>query len=170
VFVKRIKGRPTQKLPRRLRVVIVIGPPLRHLRRRYDATILDIVVVQRARGMTTDRLSADSVSRHTHYPLRIKNSIHIRYPRIMDIHGYICLPTTHTTYLNPTNSNMITYLSSKFKYDKNTIGGFGEARRSGDGRAATELGLAVVREVVPNSSDPTCQVTLMDIRVFKYGY
>jgi hypothetical protein len=29
------------------------------------------------------------------------------------------LPTTYTTYLNPTNSNMISYLSSKFKYDKN---------------------------------------------------
>jgi hypothetical protein len=28
------------------------------------------------------------------------------------------------------------------------------------------LGLAVVREVVTNSSDPTCQVTLTDIRVW----
>jgi hypothetical protein len=34
----------------------------------------------------------------------------------------------------------------------------------------TGLGLAVVREVVPNSSDPTCQVTLTDIRIFRYGY
>jgi hypothetical protein len=49
VFAKRIKGRPTQKLPRRWRVVIVVGPPLRHLRRRDDAIILDIVVVERAR-------------------------------------------------------------------------------------------------------------------------
>jgi hypothetical protein len=65
---------------------------------------------------------------------------------------------------------MITYLSSKFKYDKKHDWGFGEARRSGDGRAVTGLGLAVVREVVPNSSDPTCQVTLTDIRVFGYGY
>jgi hypothetical protein len=82
-------------------------------------------------GMATGKLSADSVSRHpyprlisdirtrTRYPLWITNSIHIRYPRVMDIHGYIRLPTTHTTYLNPTNSNMISYLSSKFKYDKN---------------------------------------------------
>jgi hypothetical protein len=62
---------------------------------------------------------------------------------------------------------MITYLFSKFKYDKNTIG---EARRSGDGWAATGLGLAMVREVVPNSSDPTCKVPLMDIWVFGYGY
>jgi hypothetical protein len=44
--------------------------------------------------------------------------------------------------------------------------GFREARRSRDRRAATGLGLAVVREVVPNSSDPTCQVTLTDIRVW----
>jgi hypothetical protein len=43
----------------------------------------------------------------------------------MDIHGYIRLPTTHTPYLNLANSNMITYLSSKFKYDKNTIGDLG---------------------------------------------
>jgi hypothetical protein len=28
VFAKRIKGRPAQKLPRRWRVVIVVGPPL----------------------------------------------------------------------------------------------------------------------------------------------
>jgi hypothetical protein len=41
--------------------------------------------------------------------------------------------------------------------------GIRKARRSGDGRVTTGLGLAVVREVVPNSSDPTCQVTLTDI-------
>jgi hypothetical protein len=49
VFAKRIKGRSVQKLPRRWRVVIVVGPPLHHLRHREDATILDIVVVERAR-------------------------------------------------------------------------------------------------------------------------
>jgi hypothetical protein len=48
VFAKRIKGRPTQKLPRRWRVVIVVGPPLRHLWRQDDAIVLDIVVVERA--------------------------------------------------------------------------------------------------------------------------
>jgi hypothetical protein len=30
-------------------LVIAVGPPLRHLRRRDDATVLDIVVVERAR-------------------------------------------------------------------------------------------------------------------------
>ena len=67
--------------------------------------------------MATDKLSADSVSGHpyprlisdirtrTRYPLWITNSIHIRYPRVTDIRGYIRLPTTHTTYLNPANSN-----------------------------------------------------------------
>jgi hypothetical protein len=30
-------------------LVIVVGPPLRHLRRQDDATVLDIVVVERAR-------------------------------------------------------------------------------------------------------------------------
>jgi hypothetical protein len=87
--------------------------------------------------MATDKLSVDSVSGHPYprlisdirtrirYPIRIKNSIHIHYPRVMDIHGYIRLPTTHTPYLNLANSNMITYLSSKFKYDKNTIGDLG---------------------------------------------
>jgi hypothetical protein len=49
VFAKRIKDRPAQKLPRRWRVVIAIGPPLRHLRRRDDATVIDIVVIERAR-------------------------------------------------------------------------------------------------------------------------
>ena len=82
-------------------------------------------------GMATGKISADSVSGHpyprlisdirtrTRYPLWITNSIHIRYPRVTDIRGYIRLPTTHTKYLNPANSNMISYLSSKFKYDKN---------------------------------------------------
>jgi hypothetical protein len=84
-----------------------------------------------ALGMATGKLSADSISGHpyprlisdirtrTRYLLWITNSIHIRYPRVTDIRGYIHLPTTHTTYLNPANSNMISYLSSKFKYDKN---------------------------------------------------
>jgi hypothetical protein len=49
VFAKRIKGRPAPKLHRRWRVVIAVGPPLHHLRRRDDATVLDIVVVERAR-------------------------------------------------------------------------------------------------------------------------
>ena len=78
-------------------------------------------------GMATDKLSADSVSGHpyprlisdirtrTRYPLWITNSIHIRYPRVTDIRGYIRLPTTHTTYLNPANSNMIkTYSHTEF--------------------------------------------------------
>jgi hypothetical protein len=30
-------------------LIIVVGPPLRHLQRRDDATVLDIVVVKRAR-------------------------------------------------------------------------------------------------------------------------
>jgi hypothetical protein len=103
-------------------------------------------------GMATDKLSVDSVSghsylrlifdirTHTRYLLRIKNSIHIRYPRVMDIHGYIRLPTTHTTYLNPANSNMITYLSSKFKYDKNTIGDLGRLDSQEMGRPQRDLG------------------------------
>jgi hypothetical protein len=49
VFAKRIKGRPTQKLPRRWWVVIAVGPPLCHLWRQDDTTILDIVVVCRTR-------------------------------------------------------------------------------------------------------------------------
>jgi hypothetical protein len=49
VFAKRIKGRQTQKLPRRWRVVIVVGPPLCHLWRQDDVIVLDIVVVERAR-------------------------------------------------------------------------------------------------------------------------
>jgi hypothetical protein len=68
-------------------------------------------------GMATGKISADSVSGHTYprlisdiqtrtrYPLWITNSIHIRYPRVTDIRGYICLPTTHTKYINPANSN-----------------------------------------------------------------
>jgi hypothetical protein len=31
------------------KLIIVVGPPLRHLRRRDDATVLDTVVVERAR-------------------------------------------------------------------------------------------------------------------------
>jgi hypothetical protein len=68
-------------------------------------------------GMATGKISADSVSGHpypqfisdirtrTRYPPWITNSIHIRYPRITDIRGYIRLPTTHTKYINPANSN-----------------------------------------------------------------
>jgi hypothetical protein len=101
--------------------------------RALHSDVMDTVVAAAANPlwMTTDKLSADSVSGHPYlrlisdiqtrirYPLRIKNSIHIRYPRVTNIHGYIRLTTTHITYLNPTNLNMITYLSSKFKYDKN---------------------------------------------------
>jgi hypothetical protein len=46
---RELKADRHKKLPRRWRVVIVVGPPLRHLRRRDDAIILDIVVVERAR-------------------------------------------------------------------------------------------------------------------------
>jgi hypothetical protein len=52
VFAKSIKGRPTQKYPdggEDDELVIVVYPPLRHLRRRDEATVLDIVVVERAR-------------------------------------------------------------------------------------------------------------------------
>jgi hypothetical protein len=99
-----------------------------------------------------DKLSADSVSGHpyprlisdirtrTRYPLQIKNSIRIRYPRVMDIHGYICLPTTHTTYLNPANSIMITYLSNKFKYDKNMIVDLGRLDSQEMGGPRRDLG------------------------------
>jgi hypothetical protein len=58
----------------------------------------------------------------------------------MDIHGYIRFPTTHTTYLNPANSNMITYLSSKFKYDKNTIEDLGRLGGQEMGRPRRDLG------------------------------
>jgi hypothetical protein len=99
-----------------------------------------------------DKLSVDSVSGHpyprlisdirtrTRYPLQIKNSIRIRYPRVMDIHGYICLPTTHTTYLNPANSIMITYLSNKFKYDKNMIVDLGRLDSQEMGGPRRDLG------------------------------
>jgi hypothetical protein len=52
VFAKRIKGKPPQKLPNGDEddeLIIVVGPPLRHLWRQDDATVLDIVVVERAR-------------------------------------------------------------------------------------------------------------------------
>jgi hypothetical protein len=52
VFTKKIKGKPTQKLPNGGdddELVIVVGPPLRRLWRQYDATVLDIVVVEHAR-------------------------------------------------------------------------------------------------------------------------
>jgi hypothetical protein len=52
VFAKRTKGRPAQKLPddgENDELVIVVGPPLRHLQRQDDAIVLDIVVVERAR-------------------------------------------------------------------------------------------------------------------------
>jgi hypothetical protein len=96
-------------------------------------------------GMTTNKLSEDSVSRHPYSRLisdirRIKNSIHVRYPRVMDIHRYICLPATHTTYLNPANLNMIKYLSSKFKYDKNTIGDLWRLDGQEMGRPRRDLG------------------------------
>jgi hypothetical protein len=47
--MKIIKDRPAQKLLRRWRVVIAVGPPLRHPRHRDDATVLDIVVIEHAR-------------------------------------------------------------------------------------------------------------------------
>ena len=52
MFVKRIKGKPAQKLSNGGeddKLVIVVGPPLRHLWRQDDATVLDIVVIERAR-------------------------------------------------------------------------------------------------------------------------
>jgi hypothetical protein len=52
VFAKRIKDRLAQKLPdggEDDELVIAVGPLLCHLRRRDDATVLDIVVVERAR-------------------------------------------------------------------------------------------------------------------------
>jgi hypothetical protein len=52
VFAKRIKGKPTQKLSnggKDDKLVIVVGPPLRHLWLQDDATVLDIVVIERAR-------------------------------------------------------------------------------------------------------------------------
>jgi hypothetical protein len=52
VFATRIKGRSAQNLPdggEYDELVTVVDPPLRHLRRQDEATILDIVVVERAR-------------------------------------------------------------------------------------------------------------------------
>jgi hypothetical protein len=73
--------------------------------------------------MATDKLSEDSVSGHpyprlisdirtrTRYPLRIKNSIHIRYPRVTDIRGYIRLPTISlTSHTLDKKRLVITYL------------------------------------------------------------
>jgi hypothetical protein len=48
-FAKRIKGRPAQKLPQRCEddeLIVAVDPPLRHLQRRDDATVHDIVVVE----------------------------------------------------------------------------------------------------------------------------
>jgi hypothetical protein len=52
VFVKRIKDRPAQSYPNGGEddeLVTVVDPPLCLLRRQDDATILDIVVIERAR-------------------------------------------------------------------------------------------------------------------------
>jgi hypothetical protein len=53
VFAKRIKGKPAQKLypngGEDDKLVIVVGPPLRHLWRQDDATVLNMVVVEHAR-------------------------------------------------------------------------------------------------------------------------
>jgi hypothetical protein len=52
VFAKRIKGRPEKSYHdggEDDELVTVVDPPLHHVRRQDDATILDIVVVERAR-------------------------------------------------------------------------------------------------------------------------
>jgi hypothetical protein len=51
VFADRIKGRQAQNIPHGEddELVIVVGLPLRHLRRQDDTTVLDIVVVEHAR-------------------------------------------------------------------------------------------------------------------------
>jgi hypothetical protein len=52
VFAKNIKGKRHKSYPdggEDDKLVIVVGPPLRLLRRRDDATVLDILVVERAR-------------------------------------------------------------------------------------------------------------------------
>jgi hypothetical protein len=52
VFAKRIKGKLTQKLPdggEDKELIIAVGPPLCHLWCRDDATVYDIVEVERAR-------------------------------------------------------------------------------------------------------------------------
>jgi hypothetical protein len=52
VFAKRIKGKTAQKLPdggEDDELVIAVGAPLHHFWCRHDATILNIVVVERAR-------------------------------------------------------------------------------------------------------------------------
>jgi hypothetical protein len=61
VCAKRIKGRSAQKYPdggEDDELVIAAGPPLRHLRRRDDATTLDIVIVERARHGASRQLLA----------------------------------------------------------------------------------------------------------------
>jgi hypothetical protein len=53
VSAKRIKGRPARSYPdggKDDKLVIVAGPPLRHLRRRDNATVLDIVVEHTRHG------------------------------------------------------------------------------------------------------------------------
>jgi hypothetical protein len=59
VFAKRIKGRLAQKLPDGSEddeLVIAAGPPVWHLWRRDDATVLDIVVFEHVRHGETRRL------------------------------------------------------------------------------------------------------------------
>jgi hypothetical protein len=80
-------------------------------------------------GMATDKLSTDSVSGHSYprlifdirtrtcYPLRIKNNIHTRYPRVTDIRGYIHLPTISLT--SHTLGNKI--LAVKYLVPKNNM-------------------------------------------------
>jgi hypothetical protein len=49
VFAKRIKGKSAQNGGEDDELVIVVGPPLRHLLRQDDATVFDIVVVEHVR-------------------------------------------------------------------------------------------------------------------------
>jgi hypothetical protein len=132
--------------------------------------------------MATGKITADSVSgypyprlisdirTHTRYPLWITNSIHIRYPRVTDIRGYIRLPTTHTKYLNLANSNMISYLSSKFKYDKN-INPYRicPANSNMISYLSSKYKIVYGYQVLPIFGTGV-QDILTDIRVFGYGY